>query len=153
VTRSPQPIISKLRPSLPCFFSELRSHLTSTWTIKQTTTCHLASFSLRNPTACDFIFNTVTSSFKLQIGSSLIPDAGNGLFAREDIPAACEIYRSVPLATGFAVTNDRTTCHNCFRDCAMGSEPVVAMQCSGCKAARYCSKVIYSMSPILIFSW
>jgi hypothetical protein len=105
-----------------------------------------------NQTACDFILSTTTSSIKLQIGSSLISlDAGNGLFAKQNIAAGQEIYRSKPLITCVDATNP-AICHCCLHDSAStvlksgifrkASDAVpAALVCGGCKIARFCSKV------------
>jgi hypothetical protein len=106
-----------------------------------------------NSTACDFFLSTVTSKagFKLTIGSSLIVDAGNGLFARQGIAAGQEIYRSTPVIRCVDATN-RAICHNCLHDSAStlvkggrfqsgGDAVPVAKPCSGCRVATFCSKV------------
>ena len=106
------------------------------------------------PKLCDHILSRVSKSgVSLRIGPSLIPEAGSGLFAVNDIPAGTEIFRTSPLLmvaesahTGicdFCFLNRATSVNRDGRFYSSAEDDVrpEITRCASCRVARYCSKV------------
>lgn len=111
------------------------------------------------PKLCDHILGRVSKSdVSLRIGPSLIPKAGSGLFAVNDIPAGTEIFRTDPLImvaesahTGicdFCLLNRDTSVNREGRFYSSVAEDVrpEITRCGRCRVARYCSKVSLAVS-------
>lgn len=122
----------------------------------------------QQPKLCDHILShAAKSDVSLRISESLIPNAGSGLFAVNDIPAGSEIFRTNPLIT-VAESAHQGICDFCFLNNGSSvtrnghfyglAEDEVRPEitrCGACMVARYCSKVSavkFSGSSLLIMS-
>lgn len=47
----------------------------------------------------DVLFEGVVCPYQLSIADSELPEAGFGLFAREEIPAGMEVFRAMPVVS------------------------------------------------------
>ncbi|KAL1859488.1 hypothetical protein Daus18300_009633 [Diaporthe australafricana] len=105
------------------------------------------------PKLCDHILSRVAKSdVSLRVGQSLIPKAGSGLFAVNDIAAGSEIFRSHPLIM-VSESAHQDICDFCFLNSNSSvngdgrfytpseddSRPRMA-PCAACRVAYYCSK-------------
>ncbi|KAI3395143.1 hypothetical protein diail_1758 [Diaporthe ilicicola] len=105
------------------------------------------------PELCDHILGCVAKSdVLLHIGPSMIPNAGSGLFAVNDIPAGSDIFRSQPLIM-VAESVHKGVCEFCFlnsnssvnsnghfyTDSEDDPRPRITA-CGACRVACYCSK-------------
>lgn len=103
---------------------------------------------------CRFLLSTVTTSRNLELRESDIPDAGTGLFSAQEIPTGEEIFRSNPLVNcrDYRITDTCDVCfkstnssvHNDGRFYGVDDEEPTMKACSGCRVARYCSRVCLS---------
>jgi hypothetical protein len=98
--------------------------------------------------ASAYVLKTPTESVPLQIGASAIASPGSGLFAEKRIEECRQIFRSKPL---IACVDSRvvSVCHYCLEDSTTGipsqrRRKAPPSLCSGCKIARFCSKVCFS---------
>lgn len=100
-----------------------------------------------DPQLCESMLRTVVSAFPLKICSSQI-SMGSGLFTEAHIDAGREIYQCTPLMVAVDVGNE-SFCHYCLQDTkewlkASGTHDgsaSLAKACTGCRVARFCSKV------------
>lgn len=106
------------------------------------------------PKLCDHIISRVAKSdVSLRVGHSLIPKAGSGLFAVNDIPAGSEIFRSHPIimvaesALGdvcdFCFVNSNSSVNGdgrFYSPSDADTRPRIS-PCAACRVAYYCSKV------------
>lgn len=79
------------------------------------------------------------------------PIEGNGLFAKEVIPAGKLIF-SLPRPLLAAVDRTKLShyCANCFTlagDGSTGSQSLQLKSCAGCRHVWYCGKVMSSQRP------
>jgi hypothetical protein len=105
-----------------------------------------------HPEAFEHIMSRVTSSVPLQILESSIPDAGYGLFLREDISAGEDVLTSQPLVNHVNFVRDKTCDYCLMRPCkdlppggsfreSMPKSDNKLLTCINCKTCYYCSKV------------
>ncbi len=93
---------------------------------------------------CKACLDHVADAAPLQIRQSTI-STGSGLFAAAEIEAGRHIYNVYPMMKALDAGND-SFCHYCFEDTqeVLGGTPkakTTTKACTGCKVARFCSKV------------
>lgn len=95
--------------------------------------------------AAAYVLKTATFSANLKIAASNLASPGSGLFAENKIEEGRQIFSSKPLIA-CVDTQVVSVCHYCLEDSTTGipsqrrrkAQPAA---CSGCKLARFCSKV------------
>ncbi|KAJ4286905.1 hypothetical protein N0V88_007849 [Collariella sp. IMI 366227] len=98
-----------------------------------------------DPQLCKGIISAVVSAFPLEIRTSDVAN-GSGVFAAANIEAGCEIYHSKDTILAAIDFGNPTFCHSCLQDTSnLFGNPTKtespAKACTGCKVARFCSKV------------
>jgi hypothetical protein len=95
--------------------------------------------------AAAYILKTPTRSLPLKIAASDLASPGCGLFADSKIDQGRQIFTSKPLIACID-TRVVSVCHYCLEDSVTGipsqrRQKPPPQTCSGCKLARFCSKV------------
>ena len=104
-------------------------------------------------TLCSQLLKTITAAIPLQIQSSKIPGAGNGLFVTKDVNCGEEIFRSDPLVNCVGDGMHNLVCDHCYayqesmihpsgRFRSAEDAALEMKACGGCKVCYYCSKVM-----------
>ena len=99
------------------------------------------------------LFHSSQCKYRMYIAESEIPDAGLGLFVKEDVPAGKEIFRApaVVSAVNRVKVNgsdfdliSAKACDNCHAWPNLehlDRAPIRLLNCASCHRVQYCSKV------------
>lgn len=111
---------------------------------------------------CTQVLETVTAAVPLRILPSNIPGAGTGLFVTKDVGYGEEIFRSDPLVNCVNNEMQSLVCDYCYayqeskvlssgRFRTTNDSKLEIMACNGCRVCYYCSKVMCTSSPLIMY--